>query len=85
MDTKTISIIVAAVLVVASIAVWAIWFRPAPVIDQVGQIGGEILEKAQNPIKNDIVEADPFKKVEANPFNKNLNPYEGVYQNPFNK
>ena len=37
--------------------------------------GAQILEKAQNPVKD--------KLPETNPFQKNTNPLKNVYQNPF--
>ncbi len=82
MENKTKLIILTAVLVVAVLAVWAIWFRAPEIISPAGELGSELLEKSQNPIKDEITETNPFK-AEANPFAKDLNPYEGVYKNPF--
>ncbi len=82
MENKTKIVILAAVLVVVVLVVWAMWFRGAEVVTPAGELGAELLEKNQNPIKDEIAETNPFK-AEANPFAKELNPYEGVYQNPF--
>lgn len=84
MENKTKIIILAAVLAVAILAVWVVWFRSAEEVSTpAGEIGGELLEKAQNPIKDEIAEANPFK-AEANPFTQDTNPFQAeVYKNPF--
>ena len=37
-------------------------------------LGGQIFNKAQNPIQDKIPETNPFAKI---------NPFKGVYKNPF--
>lgn len=45
-------------------------------------LGGKIFEKAQNPIKDELPQTNPFK-TKANPFETEVNPFQGVYTNPF--
>ena len=46
-------------------------------------LGQEIFEKVENPLKDELPEANPFK-AEANPFQKaETNPFTNTYKNPF--
>ncbi len=77
-------LILLAVLVAALIAagVWYWQRRPAPA-EVPETIGGELFEKAQNPLKDELPQTNPFK-AETNPFkNTETNPFIGTYENPF--
>ena len=45
-------------------------------------LGSEILEKVQNPLKGELSAANPFE-AGGQPFSKDLNPFTDVYKNPF--
>lgn len=76
-------IIAAAILAVILVGA-GIWYwqrrraaAPAP------NVGGEIFEQVQNPLKDELPQTNPFK-AEANPFQKTeTNPFIGIYENPF--
>ncbi|MBI4132308.1 MAG: hypothetical protein HY474_01615 [Candidatus Sungbacteria bacterium] len=79
--------LIAALVLAAALAAAGIWYwqrrsvKPPEVPAQT--IGGEIYEKAQNPLKDELPETNPFK-TEANPFkNTETNPFIGTYENPF--
>lgn len=80
-------LIAVGILVVALIAA-GIWYwqrrRPAPPAEVPAQsIGAELFEKAQNPLKGELPETNPFQ-AETNPFkNTETNPFIGTYENPF--
>ena len=45
-------------------------------------LGAEALNKANNPLSNELPETNPFE-VNTNPFKETLNPFNKVYRNPF--
>ena len=45
-------------------------------------LGEKIYEKAQNPIKDELPQTNPFE-TKVNPFETETNPFQGVYKNPF--
>ena len=47
-----------------------------------GGLGAQIFEGAQNPLKNDVPETNPFA-APTNPFKQETNPYKDTYKNPF--
>lgn len=84
MDQRA-KILAAAVLaiVVIGAGVWYWQRRKAPVPPPPPSIGGEIFEKAQNPLKDELPQTNPFK-AETNPFKETeTNPFIGTYENPF--
>ena len=76
-----------AVLVIALVAA-GIWYwqrgQAVPPADMpVKTTGAELFEKAQNPLKDELPQTNPFK-AETNPFkNTETNPFIGTYENPF--
>ena len=76
-----------AVLVIALVAA-GIWYwqrgqAVPPAETPVKAIGAELFEKAQNPLKDELPQTNPFK-AETNPFkNTETNPFIGTYENPF--
>ncbi len=70
-----------ALVLIGAAGIWY-WQRrkaaaPAP------NVGGEIFEQVQNPLKDELPQTNPFK-AEANPFQKTeTNPFIGIYENPF--
>ena len=79
---KTIVIAIAAVLVF--FAVGALYwserkfqpFSEPEIAAPAERLGAELLEKSQNPLKDELPSTNPFKQVETNPF-------VDVYKNPF--
>lgn len=73
------------VIVLAAAGIWY-WQRrqSAPPAETPAQtIGGELFEKAQNPLKDELPQTNPFK-AKTNPFeNAETNPFIGTYENPF--
>ncbi len=81
MDKKLLFGILAAVIAIgAAIFIW--WKNQTPPAAGLENLGSEILEKVQNPLKGELSAANPFE-AEANPFSKDLNPFTDVYKNPF--
>lgn len=80
--------VIAVAVFVIALAVAGIWYwqrpEPAPPAETPAQaIGGELFEKAQNPLKDELPQTNPFK-AETNPFkNTETNPFIGTYENPF--
>lgn len=83
MNKQNIFITVFLVVVIAAVVVWVVFFgqdaeTPAPnsqTSESVeGSLGGDIGEKAQNPLSDKLPESNPGGAV---------NPLEGAYQNPF--
>lgn len=89
MTKKVFMIIVVACAIVAA-GVWY-WMSRAPeelseAVSEDGaqvealapaeQLGGDLLEKAQNPLKDELPQTNPFTGAETNPFID-------VYENPF--
>lgn len=79
-----VKLVAAAVLALVLVAA-GIWYwqsrrtepEPGPTI------GSEIFEKAQDPLKDELPETNPFR-AETNPFEKTeVNPFVGTYENPF--
>ena len=86
MQKKNIAL-AAVVLLVAIVAVWWNMRRaPEPLPENTagneGGLGAQIFEGAQNPLKNDVPETNPFA-ADANPFDADTNPYQDTYKNPF--
>lgn len=77
---RLIALAVAAIALIAA-GIWY-WQRRQPeALDQ--GIGAELFEKAQNPLKDELPQTNPFK-AETNPFKKTeTNPFIGTYENPF--
>lgn len=78
MQNKNLIIVVIAVAVLAGVGFWY-WREKktvsvvpeanVPITEKAGEsIGGEIFEKTQNPIKNNLPETNPLKKIIKNPF-----------------
>lgn len=73
---------------VAVVAAWYFLFRttPEPLPDttatQGSGLGAQIFESAQNPLKNEVPDTNPFS-AETNPFQQDTNPYKDTYKNPF--
>ena len=83
MDKKTwLGVIV--LIIVAAVGVWWFVFHNKKVTSLIPNLGSQISEQSQNPIKNKVPETNPFK-TEANPFAKDLNPFNESYTNPFSK
>ena len=88
MDTKpkiNPLIIGVVVLVLAGVGIWYWQSRKAaptaPATEK--NLGAQVFEKAQNPIKDKLPETNPFK-VETNPFTgAQTNPLKGIIKNPF--
>lgn len=82
MESKPRLVALAAVVIALIAAGIWYWQRQQPeTLDQ--GIGGEIFEKAQNPLKDELPQTNPFK-AETNPFkNTETNPFIGTYENPF--
>lgn len=80
-----LSIILAAGLIAVG---WVIYKRqliskPSETTTASPVSGGDIFEKAKNPVKGSIPETNPFKP-NTNPFAESkTNPFKGVYKNPF--
>lgn len=80
--------LVAVIILAAALIAAGIWYwqrrQPAPPAETpVEAIGGELFEKAQNPLKDELPQTNPFK-AETNPFkNTETNPFIGTYENPF--
>lgn len=80
-------VILIAIALLAAAGVWY-WRRaPAPSAPErtaasEGGLGAQIFEGAQNPLKDDVPETNPFS-AETNPFKTQTNPYQDAYKNPF--
>lgn len=75
--------VIAALLAAAGIWYWYRQKDTAPQDVPARSIGGDIFEKTQNPLKDELPETNPFK-AETNPFkDKETNPFIGTYENPF--
>ena len=69
------------VIVLAAAGIWY-WQQRQPETP-IETIGAELFEKAQNPLKDELPQTNPFK-AETNPFkNTETNPFIGTYENPF--
>lgn len=55
---------------------------PTPPPSASESLGEKIYEQAQNPIKDQVPQTNPFE-TKANPFETEVNPFQGVYKNPF--
>ena len=76
-------LIALAVIVIALIAAGIWYWQRRPAEAPAGTIGAELFEKAQNPLKDELPQTNPFK-AETNPFkNTESNPFIGTYENPF--
>mgnify|MGYP001558929687 CR=1 FL=1 len=78
-----IVVIAAFVLIAASYWYWKSYKSeliavPEGVAAPAEQLGADIFEKAQNPLKNELPTTNPFKQAETNPI-------VDVYRNPFSK
>lgn len=89
MDTKRIGIIIAIIAVAAIAGFWYWRSRQAapppqtPVVkEEPAGLGAQIFEQAQNPLKGDVPETNPFA-ADTNPFDADTNPYKDAYKNPF--
>ncbi len=90
MATPNKNFYIAAVIIIitAAVGAWWYWYRaPEPLPDtmagqEAGGLGAQIFEGAQNPLKNDVPETNPFA-ADANPFDADTNPYKDSYKNPF--
>ena len=51
-------------------------------VEAKGGLGAEALNKAQNPLANELPATNPFE-VNTNPFKDQPNPIDKTYQNPF--
>lgn len=74
-----IYIAVAAALVALGVGYLAFRVSEEPAVVEVTpaeQLGGALLEKTQNPLKDELPSANPFKNAETNPFID-------AYKNPF--
>lgn len=76
-------------ILLATVVVAAVWYMrraPEPLPDTTaedkGGLGAQIFEGAQNPLKNDLPETNPFS-AKTNPFEADTNPYKDTYKNPF--
>lgn len=77
---KLIAVAVLALILVAA----GIWYWQRNRLTAPPTLGSELLEKARNPLKDEVPETNPFKKVETNPFKEaESNPFIGTYENPF--
>lgn len=82
MDSKPRLIALAAVAIALIAAGIWYWQRRSPE-NPAGTIGADLFEKAQNPLKDELPQTNPFK-AETNPFkNTESNPFIGTYENPF--
>ena len=85
MDRKaklTVAVVLAILLIAAGAWYWRAR-RALPPPPPPPSLGGEIFEKAQNPLKDELPQTNPFK-AETNPFqNTETNPFIGTYENPF--
>jgi len=83
---QNIIIAVVAVLAAAGAAAWyflgGVGAPYAEVPRAEGGLGAQIFEQAQNPLKNDVPETNPFA-ADTNPFDAKTNPYKDTYKNPF--
>ena len=69
--------VIIALLVVTAVAAWYMRREPEPLPDTTagdGGLGAQIFEGAQNPLKNDVPETNPFA-ADTNPFKAETNPY----------
>ncbi|MEK7099431.1 MAG: hypothetical protein AAB916_02845 [Patescibacteria group bacterium] len=80
-------VLAAAVLLAVIVAVW--WYMrrageplPEDTAENRNGLGAQIFEGAQNPLKNDVPETNPFA-ADTNPFDADTNPYQDTYKNPF--
>ena len=85
MNQKLVAIAIIA-LVIAGAGYWYFQMSNTPE-DEVapsaeGGLGAQIFEQAQNPLKDDIPETNPFA-ADTNPFDADTNPYKDTYKNPF--
>lgn len=84
------NLLIGSVMLLTIIAVAAWYFlrgvRPESLPDTTAEdksgLGAQIFEAAQNPIKGDVPETNPFS-AETNPFKAETNPYKDTYKNPF--
>lgn len=69
------------ILVLAALVFWLFSRSQAPAppsetpVTRSESLGGQIIEKAQNPVQDNI--------PEINPFQTQVNPFEDLYVNPF--
>ena len=78
--SRLIALAVAAIVLIAA-GVWYWQRRSAEA--PADTIGAELFEKAQNPLKDELPQTNPFK-AETNPFkNTETNPFIDTYENPF--
>lgn len=82
MAKQNFIIIAAAVLLLLAVGAWY-WatYTSQPIAElevaaPVAPLGAELLEKTQNPLKDELPSTNPFKQAETNPF-------VDVYKNPF--
>lgn len=75
--------IIFAALVALAVGAWYWQSRdyrvpiPEPKVAATAErLGAELLEKAQNPLKDELPQTNPFEQAETNPFID-------VYENPF--
>ena len=85
-EKKTKIILVVAIAVLVIIAGAGFWYWPGKegVLPppEPESLGEKIFEKAQNPIKDELPQTNPFE-TKSNPFETEVNPFQGVYKNPF--
>lgn len=86
--SKNLFISIVLVLAVAVVAVWYFLRKPrqeplpeTTAVEEQG-LGAQIYESAQNPLKDDVPETNPFS-ADTNPFEQDTNPYKDTYKNPF--
>ena len=66
--------IIAAVIIIAGVGFWY-WSKSRQTQKETPTLGSFIFEKTQNPIGG--------KLPETNPFESQKNPFDAIYQNPF--
>ncbi|MBI2068659.1 MAG: hypothetical protein HYT67_00930 [Candidatus Yanofskybacteria bacterium] len=94
MDFKSKSVIFIFVVVAVTIAAAAgFWYfggripladkeEKGAAVEVKDGLGAEALNKAKNPLANELPETNPFE-VNTNPFEAQTNPFNKTYQNPF--
>ena len=108
MDFKSKPIILVLVVIVVIIAAAGFWYFGGKVpfadkeeekgtaIEVKDGLGAEALNKANNPLSNELPETNPFEvntnpfeaqtnpfEAETNPFSAGTNPLKSIFKNPF--
>ena len=90
MNQTPIKVIEVLAIIIVIALVLFFWLRPDQPSElgddssvvETDSLGGELLESAQNPIKDKVAETNPFE-TESNPFSAETNPFQDVKTNPF--